>query len=353
MSSAALAQELRAIGLAQGLEDVGVCSVEVFADTRAALHERKADGLHADMQFTYRNPDRATAPADLLPGARSLVVGALSYRRAQSSPPEAEAGVARIGEYVWEPYYEQLRNALRAVAEHLTAAGYRTRILIDDNALVDRAAAYRAGIGWYGKNSNILIPGKGSRFVLGSIVTDAIVEPAKELVADACGPCRRCIENCPTDAIVSDGTIDSNRCLAWLVQAKGDFPVEFRKALGDRIYGCDDCQSTCPPNLLHDRAEPPPATTGDVWVALQELLILDDAALLERFGVWYIPGREPRYLRRNALVVLGNVGDSASSEVRALVERYVASEDPIEKSHAEWAAEQLGYLDLLGAGDGP
>jgi epoxyqueuosine reductase len=341
-----LRDELAEIGRTHGLEKVGFCSAAVFADTRAVLHERRDEGLHATMQFTYRNPDRSTDPGRALPGARSLVVGALSYRRV--SPRADEPGPhGRVGEYVWEPYYDRLRAALGAIAARLIADGHGARVLVDDNALVDRAAAHRAGIGWWGKNSNLLIPGKGSRFALGSVVTDVDLGSDGEPIADGCGSCRRCIDSCPTGAIVADGVIDSNRCLAWLVQATGPFPPEYRRALGDRIYGCDDCQSSCPPNVAFDRTEPPATTTGAATVRLLEMLELDDDELIDRFGAWYIPRREARYLRRNALVALGNTAAPDDGDVRSALERLLASADPIERGHAVWAAAELGHRDLI------
>ena len=352
MGAASLNAELAAIAEANNIDRIGFCSADSFDDVRSELHARKAKGLSADMQFTYRNPDRATDPSRTLPGAKSIVVGARSYRRAPATADVSPAGQAQIAEYVWEPHYTELRSGLDALAEHLTASGWKARVLIDDNALVDRAAAYRAGIGWWGKNSNILVPGVGSRFVLGSVITDAPLTPADGPLDDQCGPCRRCFDACPTDAIVADGVIDSNRCLAWLVQSPGVFPREYRSALGDRIYGCDDCQTACPPNLGHDRKNERPVTTGVSSVPVEELLTLDDEELMKRFGAWYIPRREPRYLRRNALVVLGNVADRTSDDVKALVQRFAASDDDIERSHAVWAADQLGYDDLVDAASG-
>lgn len=349
MAAAPLNSELAAIADHHSLDRIGFCTAEVFGDVREALHDRKAAGLSADMQFTYRNPDRATDPSRALPGARSIVVGAKSYRRRPSEVPDRSGslvGEAQIAEYVWEPHYAQLREALDDIAQHLKAQGWKARVLVDDNALVDRAAAYRAGIGWWGKNSNILIAGAGSRFVLGSVITDAVLTPALEPVADQCGPCRRCFDACPTDAIVADGVIDSNRCLAWLVQSPGVFPRQFRRALGNRIYGCDDCQTTCPPNVLHDRRDEPEHTVGVSSADLEQLLTLDDDALMAAYGAWYIPRREARYLRRNALIVLGNIGDPAEPNVRQLVARYVASNDEIERTHALWAASELGLDDL-------
>ncbi len=344
MSPQSLRDDLEAIAEQHQIEKVGVCSADVFEDVRSVLHERKAAGLSADMAFTYRNPDRSTDPERSLAGARSIVVGVRSYRRSRPSDEEQSpaAGAAAIAEYVWEPHYAELRVGLDAIAAHLTNAGWASRVLIDDNALVDRAAAHRAGIGWWGKNSNILIPGFGSKFVIGSVVTTAPLDVNEAVIDDQCGPCRRCIDACPTAAIVADGVIDSNRCLAWLVQSPGDFPTEFRDALGDRIYGCDDCQSSCPPNVRTDRESSPAETDGTVMVEVSELLRASDDELLERFGAWYIPRREPRYLRRNALVVLGNVGDPSTTEVQELIAKYQNSPDDIEREHAQWAARKLG-----------
>ena len=352
----ALEDAIAALADEHGIDRIGFCSADIFEDVRASLHERKAAGLSADMNFTYRNPDRATDVSQSLDGAKSIVVGARSYRRSKPDTPlsdvagsEGQSGPGRadVAEYVWEPHYVELRVGLDAIAEHLRAEGWKARVLIDVNALVDRAAAYRAGIGWWGKNSNILVPGIGSKFVLGSVVTDAPLAYNDQPVEDQCGPCRGCFDACPTNAIVADGVIDSNRCLAWLVQSPGSFPLEHRRALGGRIYGCDDCQTSCPPNLVAERTDRGLVTTGVTSVEVAELLLLDDEALMERFGVWYIPRREARYLRRNALVVLGNVGNAQSPEVRRLVERYVASDDEIEREHALWAAGELGYEDLV------
>jgi epoxyqueuosine reductase len=345
--SAALLAEVRAAGLDAGLDAVGVAPADRFIDTRRHLEERKAAGLHGGMHFTFGNPARATDPGAALPGARSIVVGALAYRRAAVPPPPPRPA-GRVARYSWRDNYARLRLALRAVADRLEADGWRTCVLVDDNALVDREAAHRAGLGWYGKNTNLLLPGRGSWFVLGSVVTDASL-PTALPVGDGCGSCARCLPACPTGALVEPGVLDARRCLAHLLQAPGPFPVEFREALGDRLYGCDDCQDACPPNRLQDRRDPPePVDDGDeAWVDVLELLAATDQELLDRHGRWYIPRRQPRYLRRNALVVLGNVGDGADPEVEGALRRALADADPLIRSHAEWAARRLGRDDLV------
>jgi epoxyqueuosine reductase len=253
----------------------------------------------------------------------------------------------RVARYAREDHYGALREGLAAVSDRLVRDGWRTRILCDDNALVDRAAAYRAGLGWYGKSSNLLLEGRGSWFVLGSVVTDAPLPPASTVVPDGCGSCTRCIDACPTGAIVAPGVVDARRCLAWLVQADGPFPVAFRDALGDRIYGCDDCQEVCPPNRRDDRRGTAPGTAGEeAWVDLVDLLAADDRTLLDRHGRWYVPRRQARYLRRNALVALANVGDGRSPRVEAALTAALGDDDPLVRGHAAWAAVRLGRDDL-------
>lgn len=236
--------------------------------------------------------------------------------------------------------------------EHLSAAGWRARVVADDNALVDRAAAVRAGLGWYGKNTNVLLPGAGSWFVLGSVVTEAPLTagtlPAAP-VPDGCGSCQRCLSACPTGALVGAGQLDGRRCLAWLLQAGGVFPPEFRVALGDRIYGCDDCQTVCPINRMATRQHPPGdvEATAQLYVDILELLSLGDGPLMDLVGRWYIPGREARYVRRNALVVLGNTADRSDPAVEAVLTRALGDPDPIIRAHAVWAVARLGRRDLL------
>jgi epoxyqueuosine reductase len=346
-----LVDELRSVARQAGLDRLGVAPADVLSDTRAILEERKAAGLHGGMQFTYRNPARSTDPSRALAGVRSIVVGARAYPHDVADPGaalRARGPLARVARYAAVDHYAGLRAGLDAVAERLRGDGWRARVVLDDNALVDRAVAQRAGLGWFGKNANILLPGQGSWFVLGSVLTDAVLAPGAP-VPDGCGPCTRCLDGCPTGAIVGPGVVDARRCLAWLLQAEGVFPVEHRVALGDRLYGCDTCQEVCPPTVRGGRhralTPPPPA---EAWVSVVEVLDLDDDELLARFGRWYIARRQPRHLRRNALVVLANAAPvPVDGRVRRALARALAHEDPLVRAHAVWAARRLGADDLV------
>lgn len=350
--------ELLDAARAAGLDAVGVCGAEPFVDARRALEQRKQLGLDGGMQFTYRNPARSTDPSATVAGARSLIVGALFYRR-RPPPADPVADVCavdgpamRVAAFAWSSYYDALRRAFTPVVDRLRHDGHRAIVAADENCLVDRAAAVRAGLGWYGKNANVLLPGAGSWFVLGSIITDApLVAADPPPVADGCGGCHRCIEGCPTGAIVAPGVVDARRCLAWHVQAPGVFPREYRVALGDRFYGCDDCQEVCPPNRRADalaRAAEPGAMTHALAL---DVLRATDAELAAKFDPWYIHDRDVDTLRRNALVILGNALATDPRQrtlaARAMLQRYLTHARPLLRAHAAWAATRGECHDLL------
>ena len=346
--------ELIQVGVDAGLSAVGVCSARSWTHTRGLLEERKADGLAGSMAFTYRKPARSSDPSRLLGGARSLVVGAMSY--AQIVPPRPDRPSARVARYATSDHYDRLNIALGAMASHLSGLGHRALVVSDDNGLVDREAAWRAGLGFSGKSSNVLLPGQGSWFVLGSVVTDVALASTGPPVAEECGSCRRCLDGCPTGAIVAPGVVDARRCLAWMLQAPGDFPRQYRETLGDRIYGCDDCQEVCPPNRRVEVALRTRVHAGDAgdepadpgaWVDVAEALALDDDTLLDRFGRWYLPGRDVAVLRRNLLVVAGNSTPPVPATLGRQIARHLRHLSDVVAAHAAWAAIRLGRSDLL------
>ena len=344
ISSSQYAGQLVSLGIAAGLHRVGITGADVLHRAREVLTERKSLGLHNEMQFTYRNPIRSTDPTSTMPTARSIIVGARSY--ATEMPIKPDQISARIARYAWADYYEQLREGLAQIASQLRADGWRAIILADDNSIVDREVAYQAGLGWYGKNANLLIEGAGSYFVLGSVITDAPLEPSTKTVEDGCGSCRRCIDNCPTQAIVAPGVVDARKCLAWLLQKPGVFDSAYRIALGDRLYGCDDCQEVCPPTVRHAIVEEQNGKT-QAWASVMSVLNLDDKTLLENFKAWYIADRDPKWLRRNALIILGNVANASDQDTQNILKRYLVDRDPILRAHAVWAAGRLGLKQFL------
>ncbi|MGH9302092.1 MAG: tRNA epoxyqueuosine(34) reductase QueG [Acidimicrobiales bacterium] len=358
-----LAERVTSIGRHNGLAAVGIASARPFDRALRIMLERRDAGLHGGMRFTYSDPHRSTDPVRSLPLARSVVVGALHYLRQDpgltrphgTSPQGGEdtrGNSARVARYSWSDHYETITTALGHIAEELVASGWSAVVRVDDNALVDKEAAVQAGLGWYGKNTLVLLPGAGSYFVLGSVITDAPLPFSTVPVNDGCGRCTRCMSACPTGALVAPGVLDARKCLAWLLEAPGQFPREHRSALGDRIYGCDDCQEACPINRVATRHRPGPLieASDEPTVSLTGLLALCDDELLKRYGRWYIPKRQARFVRRNALVALGNVGNGLDPEVVHSLRGALASTDPIVRSHAVWACARLGLHGLLGAG---
>jgi len=364
-----------------GLDAVGVASAEPFDEAREELEARRSRGLASSMQFTYRNPARSCDPSAALTGAKSLIVGALRYEEdggtgsggktgrgvagetangacggsageaLEESAPESqdEKMFAKVAAYAQRDYYADLRSALGEIAKRLRDDGYEACVVADDNALMDREAARRAGLGWYGKNTCLLIPRKGSRFVLGSVITTAEFAPSKP-IDRTCGTCNLCQKACPTGALDVAGQLDARRCLAWLLQAEGIFPREYRAALGNRFYGCDDCQDVCPVNYLGEQSQGnlPGATQEKLdFAPVLEVLKLSDEELMDRYGRFYIPRRQPRYLLRNALLVLANTAPGVDDpDVASALQDSVEHEDPMLRAHGVWAAQRLGRFDL-------
>lgn len=323
-----------------GLTLAGVAPAVELTRAREQIHARIESGLTNGMRFTFFRPDKSTSPHLLVEGARSIVVGALSYAHGEVADPGSPS--ARVARYAWVDHTGQLKSALSQVAQRLRRDGHRATVFADDNAVVDREVAWMAGLGWYGKNANLITPGSGSMHVLGCIVTTAHL-PASIPVDDGCGHCSRCLPACPTGAITAPGVIDARRCLSWLLQKPGVFPREHREALADRIYGCDDCQTACPFNRRASGAVPDGATTH---LGVLEALDADDSWLDAVTDRWWVHERDLTWVRRNLLIVLANTADPGDSAVRHTLTRYLAHESDVLRSHAVWAAARLG-LDLL------
>ena len=327
------AAELERLGAELGLDAVGAAPAAAYEETERHIRERKARGLFATMGFTTRRPEVSCHPESLLPGARSVVSAALCY---YAPGPEAGPGEGRLARYTWSDRYAELREKLDELGRRL---GGSYRVLVDENDHVDREGAARAGIGFYGKNTMLISRRHGSWVVLGTLVTDREVEAAEPLGA-GCGSCTLCLDACPTDALSEPGTLDATRCLSYSTQAPAPIPVEHREHLGSLVYGCDVCQDVCPWNRGVEKrrvSEPLPAGAQPT-VSLRDWLEADATELVERYDRLYVPRKDARWLRRNALVAAGNVGGAAE---RAAVERYAQGDDELLRAHAEWALARM------------
>jgi epoxyqueuosine reductase len=330
------ARELDQLAEELGLDAIGAAPAAPYEDSERHIRERRARGLFADLKFTMAQPEVSCHPERLLPGARTVVSAAVCY---WADAPEPRPGEGRLPRYTWTDRYSELREKLDALGRRL---GGEYRVLVDDNQHVDREAAARSGVGFYGKNTLLITRRHGSWVVLGTLVTTAELEATPPLGLD-CGSCRLCIDACPTDALDEPGVLDTSHCLSYWTQSKHSVPDEYRTALGDRVYGCDICQDVCPWNrgVEKRRASEPAPAGAEPHVSLVDWLEAEDAELSERYERLFVPRNDPRYLRRNALIALGNTG---SPEHRPLVERYAASDDELLREHAEWALARLGEL---------
>jgi epoxyqueuosine reductase len=327
------AAELERLAAGLGLDVVGSAPAEPYEETERHIRERAERGLFADMRFTMAKPEVSCHPELLFEGARSVVSAALCYYE-PGGEPEPDEG--RLPRYTWRDTYDELRGSLDELGRQL---GGRYRVLVDSNDHVDREAAVRAGVAFYGKNTMAITRRFGSWIVLGTLVTEAEIERSPGLELD-CGSCRLCVDACPTGALDQPGELDSTKCLSYWTQAPASIPHEYRAELGDSVYGCDICQDVCPWNRGTEkrRRSAPPSRRSTPTVSLREWLERDGGELVADLDRLYVPGNDPRWLRRNALVAAGNVG---GPELEPAVTRFAEDEDPMLRETAEWALDRM------------
>jgi epoxyqueuosine reductase len=327
------AAELARLAEELGIDAIGAAPAVPYEDTERHINERRARGLFADLRFTMAQPEVSCHPESLLPGARTVVAAALSY---YVPGPEPGPGEGRLPRYAWRDHYAELREKLDLLGRRL---GGSYRVLVDANQHVDREGARRAGLGFYGKNTLLITPRHGSWVVLGALVTDVAVEASPPLDLD-CGSCRLCIDACPTGALDDPGVLDTNRCLSYWTQAPHPIPEPYREELGTSVYGCDICQDVCPWNRGVEKRRAATAPSGDAapTVSLVEWLERDGGELVAELDRLYVPRNDPRWLRRNALVALGNTG---GPEHAPAAEAWRESDDEMLRETASWALERL------------
>jgi len=327
------AAELAELAKEIGLDAIGAALPQPYDDTERHIRERRELGYFADMRFTIARPEVSCHPEKLLPNAKTVISAALCY---YASGPDPGPGEGRLPRYAWRDHYADLRERLDTLGRRL---GGSYRVLVDANHHVDRAGAARSGVGFFGKNTLLITPQHGSWVVLGTLVTDVVVEPSPSLDLD-CGSCRLCIDACPTGAIVEPGVLDSRLCLSYWTQAPKAIPEQFREELGSQVYGCDICQDVCPWNrgIEKRRRAGLPSENATPVVSLVDWLERDGADLVRDLDRLYVPRNDARWLRRNALVALGNVG---RPEDAAAVQPFAAGEETMLAETAEWALARI------------
>jgi epoxyqueuosine reductase len=340
-----LESKIKQLGRSVGFDLVGITTAEPFLRDEQAALQRVRDGLMDGLAwYTEERVRKANRPSELLPGARSVVSLAVSYNTGSPTPSRQLTG--KVARYAWgEDYHKVIKRRLKAfVAELPDLAGrpVATRVFVDDGPMNDRAAAERAGIGWFGKSTNVLTPSHGSWVFLSQVVTDIDLRPDAPL-KKTCGSCTACIDDCPTGAIVAPYVVDNTKCISFLtIELRGAIPKAMRPQIGDWVFGCDICQDVCPVNRKAVGVLEPQFTQRHDFAApaLLPLLELTDEAFIERFRGSPIRRAKRVGLQRNVCVALGNIGDPSAVPALARVLRH--AEEPMLRGHAAWALGRIG-----------
>lgn len=322
-----------------GATAAGISAAEIDETLVTRMRAAVARGDLATWRYDDEYAQAVCDPQRLLPAARSVICVALAY--AHPTPPRAR-GSGRISNYAWgNDYHGEMRALLDALLLELKALlpDAQAVAVCDTKPLAERAFAVRAGLGWIGKHTNLIIPGTGSFIFLGEIVTDALLEPNRAAKTH-CGSCRLCIAQCPTGALRGDYSIDAVRCISDLTQRRDAIPRAMRPLMSDWVWGCDICQEACPPvvrapRLGHAAFTPPEPAYPD----LLELLAMPPAVWRERYGQGAMGWRGASVSRRNAAVALGNNRDRAS--VPGLTVALHSDGSALVRSHVAWALGRI------------
>jgi len=348
LTPAALSALIRGRALEMGFDRVGIAPVHPSAHGDAYARW-VALGMHGEMGYLSREDAVAKRqdPAVLVPGAKSAVVVALDYAPADDDPAAADdpsrAVVARYAR--GDDYHELMKERLIALqawiaAELLPAGG---RAYVDTGAVLERELASRAGLGWHGRNTMLIHPRRGSYFFIGEVLLDVELEYDEPFARDYCGTCRRCLDACPTGALLGrDPTgapvMDARRCISYLtIELKGPIPRDLRPLIGNRVYGCDICQEVCPFNRTFAASSSEPAFAprpGVDGAELTELMSLTPEEFSRRFRKSPVKRTKRRGLLRNVAVALGNWG---SPEGVPALRRGLTDSEPLVRGHAAWA----------------
>lgn len=346
-----LKQEIIEYSRIIGIDKIGFTSASPFTELKSRLLRQQELGYASG--FEEKDIDKRVDPSLLLEEPRSIIAIALAYPSKMKESVKGKRGERRgiFCRASWgEDYHTILRDRLEKLEAFISSKvpDARFRSMVDTGELADRAVAERAGIGWSGKNCSIITPEFGSYVYLGEMVTNLPLEPDAP-IENQCGTCTKCLDACPTGALVQGGQLNAQRCIAFLTQTKGFMPEEFREKLGNRIYGCDTCQTVCPKNKgidfhLHEEMEP---DAEAVKPLLEPLLHLSNKEFKQTFGYMSGSWRGKKPIQRNAIIALAHFKEEES--VPALVDVLLNDARPVIRGTSAWALAKIGGGQALEA----
>ena len=342
VAALSLEARLKAQAFGLGFDLAGICTLGP-AETAHAFDEWLEEGFAGTMDYLARGREKRQDSRLPVPGAVSAIVVAMSYGGREPSGP-----VARYAR--GDDYHDVMLERLRALHRWLdedVGQPIAGKAYVDTGPLLERDLARRAGLGWFGKNTNLINPSLGSFFFLGALLVDLALAPDAPFEADRCGTCTRCLDACPTDAFVAPRVLDATRCISYLtIELKGAIPEALREPIGERIYGCDVCQDVCPFNIKFAQELKVPELAArsiiagkDASTLARELLSMSQPEFSAAFKGSPMKRAKLRGLKRNAAVVLGNARDP--SGLPSLIAALWDSE-PVVREHAAWALRRSG-----------
>ena len=322
-----------------------ITSAESFIEDRDIAIDRIRSGKMSGLPwFNESRVIRGTDPATLLPEAKSIISVGMNYYQDREPDSNNHRPMGKVAVYAWgKDYHKVVKKRMKLLVDNISnvlGTSFKSRWYIDDGPMLDRAVARRSGVGWIGKNTNLLSPQLGSWVFLGQIITDLELDidlPLKK----HCGTCSRCIDECPTKAITDPYTIDNSRCISHLtIENRGSIPTELRDSIGEWVFGCDICQDVCPVNVKSQVSKEPLFKVNTKQsLDLINLLTMSEHQFREDFAGTPIMRAKYHGMQRNACIVLGNIGspDSIPALTHAL-----KSDSPIVRGHSAWALGKIG-----------
>ncbi|MCU9612807.1 tRNA epoxyqueuosine(34) reductase QueG [Caldibacillus lycopersici] len=342
-------QEIIAYSKTIGIDKIGFTTAAPFLTLKSRLLRQQ----ELNYQSGFEEPDieKRTNPALLFHEPASIISIAVAYPSKMTEHVRGKKGERRglFSKSSWgNDYHVVLKYRLQKLADFITVnySEARVKSMVDTGELSDRAVAERAGIGWSGKNCSIITPEFGSYVYLGEMITNIPFEPDTP-IEDMCGSCNKCVEACPTGALVQGGQINAKACISYLTQTKDSLPEEYRSVIGNRLYGCDTCQMVCPYNKgmdfhFHEELEPDPETAKPL---LQPLLSMSNREFKERFGHTAGSWRGKKPIQRNAILALGHFKEaSAIPDLKMVIEK---DPRPVIRGTAAWTLGKIGGSEAL------